>query len=217
VLLGQKLRRVDQDVGVLLLFSLLFREISPQLPDERLLLSLLEKDGDDGQMTACVGVDEVNAHLVPLPWIFSSLGRWKWNCWSAYCRSPTRSELPARSDHYGVAVIDDAQGRRMVVELERRKIGLLRRGDVDRRLVVPHLARRELRLEMFPSGRDRAGPVVPVVFLRRRARRHDRECGRGRERFVRRVGLVFFMEFPSATSSACLGGGRWAWEVGCQS
>ena len=63
-----------------------------------------------------------------------------------------------------MAVIDDVQPGGLVIELNRRQVGLFGITDVDRRLAVPILARSKLRFEITPMAGPFRFAVVPCVL-----------------------------------------------------
>ena len=63
-----------------------------------------------------------------------------------------------------MAVIDDVDRRRLIVELDRRQGCFLRVADVDGGLVVPILARCKFRFQVAPMTRPKRVPVIPGVL-----------------------------------------------------
>src|SRR5262249_11867230 len=70
-------------------------------------------------------------------------------------------------DHNRVAVIDDVQRRRLVIELNWRQVGLLRVANVNGRLLMPIFARSKLRFEFTPMAGSFCFAVVPGMFRMR--------------------------------------------------
>src|SRR5215469_11216160 len=66
-------------------------------------------------------------------------------------------------DHDRVAVIDDVQWDRLVIELDGRQVGLLRIADVDGRLMMPVHAGSKLGTKLTPMTRPMRWAVVPGV------------------------------------------------------
>ena len=67
-------------------------------------------------------------------------------------------------NHHSVAVIDDAQWRRLVVEAKWRQVSFSRIADVNRRLVVPGVAGRKFRVQVAPMTRPIHLTVIPIVL-----------------------------------------------------
>jgi hypothetical protein len=67
-------------------------------------------------------------------------------------------------DHHSVAVVDDMQRGRLVIELDWRQVRLLGIVDVDEGLLVPTLTWSKLRFELTPTAWPTHLAVVPRVF-----------------------------------------------------
>jgi hypothetical protein len=84
-----------------------------------------------------------------------------------------------------VTVINDVERGRLVIELDRWQVSLLRIPDVDGRLAMPILAWGKLRLEITPMARPFGFAVIPnvlgMMLLRRtsgrKGKRATEDCG----------------------------------------
>jgi len=66
-------------------------------------------------------------------------------------------------DHAGMAIINDVQRRRLVVEVKRWKVSLPRIADVDRRLVMAGFAGHKIRFQIAPMARPTGVTVIPTM------------------------------------------------------
>src|SRR5215470_18354738 len=67
-------------------------------------------------------------------------------------------------DHDGMAVIDDVEWRRLIVEAYRGQLCFLRVADVDGGLVLTILAGRKPWFQVTPMTRSTRIPIIPIVL-----------------------------------------------------
>jgi hypothetical protein len=148
-------------------FVLLWRNVVPKRVQKRVCCASLEQDRDDGTVAASVGVDQVSNHVEPLAVnvllarmvevkLFEGINLVA-NCQCAAWRV---------IDHDGVAIVDDAERDRIVIELELGKIRKIGVGNVDGRLLMSHFATGEGWIERTPMFWVVLAFVSPVRLVR---------------------------------------------------
>src|SRR5260370_10778992 len=111
-------------------------------------------------------MDDVCDHVIPLPLDLLLAGMVEVKL-DDLIFLPCYRNLASRRvvDLNGVAVVDDLQGRCLVVEFDRRQLSFFSAPDVDRRLFVSQLADSVFWTEIAPVFRTFRAGVGPLVAL----------------------------------------------------
>src|SRR4029077_710172 len=103
--------------------------------------ALSQQNGNDGKVAVLIGVHKMGHHVVTFA-VDLFLARMVEVKLFQLVLLVTNADKAARGvvDLDGMAVVDDMERRRFVVELNRGQISFLRLADIDWRLVLPKLA-----------------------------------------------------------------------------
>src|SRR5215468_10414983 len=132
---------------------------------ERAVFALLEQNCDHSQLAVVIRMYKVYRHLEGLAIDLFFTGPVKMKLLQHVFLVTDQDEASGTViDHDGVAVIDDVERGRLVFEVDRRQVCLLRIADVNGGLVMSSLARCELWFQVAPMIRPKLGSVIPSVL-----------------------------------------------------
>lgn len=164
---GEKIGGVENHFFVLDWLANFAGDVIPELAHERIWVATFDENGDDGGAPrGGVDVNEVQLHIVFLTvdFGFARVVEMKLD---ERKRDAVDGNAAAGSveDLDGVAVVEDFQRRKLIIEMDRSELGGLRVHDIERRLMLAGLAGGEIGREVAPVVRAVGAGVGPVSFM----------------------------------------------------